>query len=814
MRLVILLLLSAFSTRLFAQKISGFVKDEAGQAAAGAVVSLIKQADSTTVKWAIADQLGQYSFFNINAGSYTISATLVGHIPAFTDTISVHGADLTVPDLVIAKLVGKLKTVTVTAQKPLLEIKADKTILNVDGTINAVGTDALELLRKSPGIMVDKDDKISMNGKNGVQVLIDGRSTHLSGDDLGRYLKTIQSSQIESVQLISNPSARYDASGNAGIVNIIIKKNRSFGTNGSVNGGWNIGTNAKYNGGLAINHRNKNLNLFGNYSFNTARNINSMNIYRTIPDTLFDQQGNGNSKNAAHTVKAGVDFFPNKNTTIGAVVTGNFMDMDYNNSSITPIVYRPANMVNRIQIAGNKMARQNENMTANLNYMHASGNGKTLSVNADYGFHHLQNDQWQPNEYYDAGGATKLYSSVIRMNTPSDINIYSLKADYEQNLKKGKLETGGKISYVNTSNELKQYDIIGGENILDKDRSNLFAYKENINALYASYSRPFKGFLVQAGLRIENTNLEGTSTGLKKTGTSYTDYDSTFDRHFTDLFPSASVTFNKNPLNQFSITYSRRIDRPSYKDLNPFEFRLDAYTFTRGSIYLRPQYTNSFGITHSFKYKLTTSINFSLVKDMFTAVFDTTETSKLVITNRNLANQQVVSVNVSYVINYKSYTGIINMSSNYSHYKAELEERTIDLDAITFGVYAQNSLVFAKTFTAQLTGMYNAPAVYMGTYKSNAVWSIDAGLQKKIWNGKATIRTSVSDLFRTLRYTGTTDFAGQQTISASRFESRLFKLGFTYRFGNNQVKPSRQRSTGAEEENKRVQQGGSGFGLN
>jgi hypothetical protein len=351
-------------------------------------------------------------------------------------------------------------------------------------------------------------------------------------------------------------------------------------------------------------------------------------------------------------------------------------------------------------------------------------------------------------------------------------------------------------------------------NELDKDRSNRFNYKENINAAYASYSRPFKGVLIQAGLRVENTNLEGTSTGLKKAGPDYVNYDSTFERSFTDVFPSASITFNKNPASQLNITYSRRIDRPSYKDLNPFEYRLDAYMFTRGNIQLRPQYTNSFGITHTYKYKLTTSVNFSMVKDMYTALFDTTEVSKLVITNRNLASQEIISVNVSYVFNYRSYTGIVNVNSNYSHYKAVMDARTINLDAITCGVYAQNSLLFAKTFTAQLTALYNAPSLYMGTFRANAIWSMDAGLQKKIWKGKATIRTTVSDLFRTLRYTGTTDFAGQKTISASRFESRQFKLGFSYRFGNNQVKASRQRNTGAEDENKRVQQGGNGFGLN
>lgn len=814
MRFLTLLLLMTFSGSLYAQKISGFVKDDNGNAAVGAVIALLKSSDSSVVKWAIASETGLYVFSDIKEGIYTIAATQIGFTPVFSNRIIMNHADTTLADLVLNKLVSKLKEVTVTAQKPLIEVKADKTIINVDATINAVGTDALELLRKSPGVIIDKDDKISMNGKNGVQVYIDGRPSHLSGDDLSHYLKSMQSSQVESVHLISNPSARYDAAGNAGIINIILKKNKALGTNGSINGGWNIGTYPKYNAGIVLNHRNKKVNLFGNYAYSDGKNFSGMNIYRTVADTLFDQHGTGTYKYAAHNFKAGIDYFPNKTSTIGAMVTGSFSDGSYMSYSRTPIIYMPEKNVNRIQIANNNLERKSESMSMNFNYTHTSPKGKTLSVNSDYGFHHLRSNQLQPNDYYDALGVNKLNSIVTRMITPANINIYSLKADYEQTIKKDKLETGAKTAYVNTVNDLQQYDVYGGTSTLDKDRSNRFDYKENINAVYANYSRPFKGFMIQAGIRVENTNLQGSLNAQKKAGTEYVAYDSVFTRSFTDLFPSAAVSFNKNPANQLSLTYSRRIDRPSYKDLNPFELKRDAYTSTRGNINLRPQYTNSFGITHSYKYKLTTSVDFSIVKDMFTLLFDTTEKSKLAITNRNLATQKIINVSVSYVVNHKTYSGILNITSDYSTYKANIEGRLINLNAMSFTAYAQNSYTFGKTFTAQLTGMYIAPTLYMGAYKANAIWSIDAGLQKKILNGKATIKTSVSDLFRTLRFSGTTDFAGQKTVSSSRFESRQFKLSFAYRFGNNQVKAARQRSTGAEDENKRVQQRGNGLGIN
>ena len=229
----------------------------------------------------------------------------------------------------MSKAAGDLKNVVVTAQKPIIEVKADKTIVNVEGTINSVGQDAMELLRKSPGITVDKDDNLALSGKNGVQVYIDGRPTPLSGQDLANYLSSLQSSQIESIEIITNPSAKYDAAGNAGIINIRLKKNKSFGTNGSVNGGWNIGTYAKYNAGFSLNYRNKGVNLFGNYNYNKGINENNFSLYRTVLDTLFDQKSITRFNNQTHNFKAGADFFIDKKNTVGVMVNGTYSTSFY-----------------------------------------------------------------------------------------------------------------------------------------------------------------------------------------------------------------------------------------------------------------------------------------------------------------------------------------------------------------------------------------------------------------------------------------------------------------------------------------------------
>jgi hypothetical protein len=399
------------------------------------------------------------------------------------------------------------------------------------------------------------------------------------------------------------------------------------------------------------------------------------------------------------------------------------------------------------------------------------------------------------------------------MLSPAKININSLKADYEMNCQKGKLSIGAKSAWIKTDNDFQRYDVSPSSENLDKERSNHFIYKENINAGYVNFNRQLKKIMFQAGLRVENTIADGVSNGLKFNGTNYVPSISSFHRSYTDLFPSAAITFNKNPKDQWSLSYSRRIDRPAYQDLNPFEFKLDEYTFMKGNVNLRPQYTNSFGISRTYKFKLNMVLNYSHVKDMFTQIFDTLDKSKAFVSKKNLATQDIVNLNISYPYQYKSYSLFTSINTNYSIYNADFGTgRKIDLQAFGFNLFAQNSLKFKKTWTAELSGFFNAPTVYQGSFKGKLMYSVDAGLSKQVMKGKATLKAAVSDIFHSMGFRATSDFAGQVMKFNYKSESRQLKLSFSYRFGNNGVKPARQRALGADEETKRVQSGG-GMGI-
>jgi hypothetical protein len=813
MRTLFLSLFVLFFGAANAQTISGIAKDDAGTALNGATVALVKAKDTAVVKLAVAGSDGAYSFNGIKEGDYRISITHVGYNTGLSSPFTLGTADVSAPAVAVKKASGDLSNVVVSVRKQMIEVRADKTILNVEGTINAAGSDALELLRKAPGVTVDKDENLAVNGKNGVQIYVDGRPTPLSGADLAAYLKSMQSSQVEAIEIITNPSAKYEAAGNAGIINIRLKKNKAFGTNGSVNAGYAIGTFPKYNGSFNLNHRNKGLNLYGTYSVLKGLNHNPMELYRTITDSVFDGKGYFRYDNMNHNVKVGADYSINTKSSFGILFNGSISDPKVSNYNKTAIGYKPTGVVDRILVADNRSDLSRSNYNLNLNYNYTEANGKSLVVNVDNGFYDNNNDQYQPNFYFTPDGRTLTRSVIYQMIAPTKIHINSGKIDFEQNFGGGKLGLGGKTSFVNTDNDFGRYDVVNGVNILDRDRSNRFKYKENINAVYANWNKAFKGVMVQAGLRVENTVSTGTSDGQKNEAGTYKPWTSSFERNYTSLFPSASVTFNKNPMNQFSLTYSRRIDRPAYQDLNPFEFKLDEYTFMRGNTELRPQFTNSYGITNVYKYRLTTTLNYSHISDLFTQIPDVTEVSKSVLTKRNLAEQDIISLNVSYPFQYKAYSLFSNISTNYSKYKANLEGRKIDLDAFGGTLYMQHSLRFAKTWTAELSGVYVAPSIFMGTFESKGMGGVDLGLQKQIFKGNGTIKLSGTDLFRTFRFSGSSDFAGQKLDVLARWESRQFRANFTWRFGSTTVKGAKQKTLGAEDENKRAQQQAGGIGV-
>lgn len=791
------------------QNITGTISDNAKNPLAGATVTLHRSADSSVVKLNASDNTGQYFFSGIGPGKYFITGAISGYAIGRSQIFEVGTGDVAVGIITMGKKTDVMKEVVVTAKKPMIEVKADRTIFNVEGSISAVGSDVIELLRKSPGVVVDRDDNIIMSGKNGVNIYIDGRPSPLSGTALSVYLRSIPSSALESIELISNPSAKYDAAGNAGIINIKLKKNNNFGTNGSVNSGYSYGLRAKYNTGFSVNNRNRHTNIYANYNYNHPITENKLYVMRTQGDTSFDQRSTTISRTKGHLFKGGIDYFINKKSSLGFIISGNADSRRTTLYSETPIIYAPTKKIDRWLVADNSNIVSNNSLNFNLNYKYNGTSGRDLDINADYGRYQLRSNQLQPNYYYDANRVAEISRNVYRFLAPSDIDIMSIRADYEQPFKKGRLGYGGKFSDVNSQNDFSQYNIYNTGSFYDSARSNAFSYRENINAAYVNFNREYKTFSWQIGLRIENSNIRGHSTGLTRTAIDWKRYDSVFINNYTDLFPTLSFTFSKNPDNQWGFSFGRRVDRPAYQNMNPFEVKIDEYSSYKGNTELQPQYTNTTGFFHTWHNKLNTRISYSNVKNVFARLIDTVGVSKTFLIYKNVATQKVLSFNISYNIQEKWYGLFANLNAFRSHYYADFGSgRVIDLSVTSLSVNIQQSFKLGRDYTVEMSGFYNSPSIWSGTFKSREIYGMDLFLQKQLFNQKASLRAGVSDLFRTQYWTGVSDFAGQKLTGEYRWEAQQFKINFTCRFGNTQMKAAKQRKTAADEEGKRVQSAG------
>jgi len=805
--LVPFFILLFFTLRSSAQnpsKIIGFVKGTGGGAVSSVTVMLYRSKDSALVKTKISDTKGRYEINVTQKGSYYITASCSGYISVSSAsfTITKYGDTVIAPVILLESFTNEMQGITVTGNytKPLIEVTAGKTVLNVENSINATGSNAFELLQKSPGVTTDKDGNFTIKGKNGVRIYIDGRPTQMSSDDLPAYLRSINSADIQSIEIISNPSAQYDASGNAGIINIKLKKNTKNGINGSVSLGLNYGIAFKTPESFNFNYRNKKINFFTNYSFYWGNLQENLFLYREQSDSIFNQVNQRNIQTRIHNIKSGLDYFISPKSTIGVIAT---INLDKNTDAakgytlIGPIGGNPIDSL----YAQNIMPGNIINTDYNINYRYADTTGHELTFDADYGLYENNKMSYQPNSYYDIIPDTFLYGNIYNNITSVHINIYTAKLDYTTPFKKGKLEFGGKTSFVTTDNIYNVYNVINYMPQFDSTQSNYFKYQENVNALYVNYNKSFnKKWIAQGGLRVENTYSNGQLTRFISSPMP----EDSVKHSYTDLFPSASITYILNNDNTFNLSANRRIDRPNYKYLNPFETRIDELTYEKGNAFLLPQYTNSIELTHTFKNKFNTTLSFSHVQDFSAQVIDTIGKSASYLTPENLISQNIVNLNFSLPFKITKWWDIYtNINAYHSTYKGNVDAGMIDIHVTSYSLYMVQTFSFLSNYTAEITGYYDGPSVWQGTLQSDPMGGMDIGIQRKLLHNKADVKLGCEDLFNTMHWRGTSNYNGANIIASGNWESHLLKLNFTYHFGNSQIKQS-QHHTASEEENKRT----------
>jgi iron complex outermembrane recepter protein len=783
--------------------VNGKIVDGNQKTLASATISLLKPKDSSIVKFSVADKDGQYSF-DAPYGKYLVSVTAVGHAKAFSDVFEISQAvpAITLKTIELVPQNKSLATVTVVARKPLIEQKIDRTIVNVEASVANVGSSAMEVLERSPGVSVDKDGNISLKGKEGVMVMIDGRPTQLGGSDLANLLRSMHASQLDQIEIMTNPPARYDAAGNAGVINIKTKKNRQEGYNGTVNLGYGYAKYGRFNEGVNLNYKVNKVNVFTNISHNYRKNFNQLNIQRKILDSAgnqllnyFDQEARMNNDANSFSAKLGLDYYVSKKTTLGVVLNGfsnegNSINRNYNlisDAGKSPENETRATVTNK---------QEWKNFSSNLNMRTVlDTSGKELTTDLDFITYSPHNNLLMMNSYYNSGNPVPFQTDTLAGLLPQEIKIYSGRVDYSMPLKKGaKFEGGIKSSIVRTDNNAVYDSVLNGNKVRDFGRSNHFVYKENINAAYLNLSGNLcKKISAQFGLRMENTNADGNqvTTGER------------IHKNYTQLFPTAYLQYKMDAKNNFSVNYGRRIRRPNYESLNPFIKFLDRYTYQQGNPNLRPQFSDNIELSHSYKNVLTTTLNYTETHDIIQQVIE--QKGRDAYTKQSNiaeAKQLGLSVNANHSVT-KWWTNSTYVFAYHNMLTGVVNNAQVTSKTNTAMVRSTQQFKFSKTWTAELSGFYRTAGVE-GVILIKPVGAISTGLAKQVLKTNGTLRLNVSDVFKTQHMEAVIKYGNVDGKFQEHRDSRAVNISFSYRFSKGKITGLRKRTSGSanEEQNR------------
>ncbi len=670
--------------------------------------------------------------------------------------------------------VQQLQEVIIKSKTPIVQVKPDKTILNVDAMVNSAGLNALDLLRQAPGVSVDGQENIKMSGKNGVQVLIEGRLQTMSMQQITSMLKGMDAANIKSIEVIANPSAKYDAAGNAGIINIIFKKSTQNGTNGNISAGYAKMDHYRNNAAFNLNNKSGKFNLFSNGNYDNSLQFTKVNNDRFIGNTTYlrsgiERQGYENSG-----IRLGSDFTINPKNKIGAILSYNQVWDDFPSNATTTITGTDNDLLTTATIANLVEKR----FSTNLNYQFSDTSGNTFSVETDY----LNYNAALNNKVHNSLAKDQT-SNLFTNNTDLAINLFSAKADLSSKLKNGTWENGIKYSASTTGNILKTSQQENQSAVVSQ--FNDFDYNENIVAAYSSTSRTYKKWSLQAGLRAEFTRMKGLSVNEQQQRTALP------DTSYINIFPTIFVRYNATDNHSVGFSYNRRVDRPSFQDQNPYVYRTDLFTTNTGNPLILPQFTQSVEFDFTYKGQLQLKLKFSQSRDLIefvsTQIADQTNTLPVNAGKRSF-------INLSFSSPYKAtkfWSGYIYAEPYYQFYKADLSAFSglapVNNGGPGFNSYFSNNFDLGKKWMAELSYWFNY-ASRSSIYKTKAISSVDLSLKKQLLNDKLTLRLAYRDIFNTQRWAQSTRIGQVNQTSIRKWESQGAFLNLSYRFGNQKIK--------------------------
>ncbi len=697
---------------------------------------------------------------------------------------------------------NKLNDVTVTSKQNLIEVDGGSIVFNVAKSISSQGLNAFETLQKAPGVFIDNNNTISLNGKQGAMVLLDGRQTYLSGAALADLLRSLPASSIRSIELISSPSAKYDASGAAGIINIKTTRSTLVGFSGTLTAGVIYGVILKQNTDLSFSYRKKEWNVFGGYNHFIGAYKYLYGSDRIQKNKVYNAFTDDTDKRKKMSARFGIDYSPDKKNTFGILLSGNFLFGGGITDTRTAIRSETVmNTEQTLEAINDYYYQGTQRYNMNLNYKYEDSLGHILNLDIDFGSFNKDYKNLQSNIYRDNQNVM-LTNSLYRSLNGIDIKLSAYRLDYTTNLGTGKLEAGAKYSSISTDNDAKFFRVTPAADSVDERRTNTFRFKENIAAGYLNYKISSGKWTYQAGLRVENTASEGI-LNYKESGVAKS---SNVKRNFTDVFPSFSVAVKPSKDHGISLSYSRRIDRPAYQDLNPFIYLLDELSYWQGDPFLLPQLTHRATIQYVYRNSTVVTIAYANTDQFSTKITDTLDITKIVIVPRNLGIQQNLSLSLTQTFSLKKGWDVVFNGTVYQlQNKIAFDKyRNFDLSQVAARMNLQQTIQLPNKFTAEITAFYVTGRLTGANEMAGGVSQIDLGFQKTVWNNKGIIRLVFADIYKGSQASGVQQYAGFYLHNYSYYETRQVRLSFTYKFADNAGKGPRARNSALENENSRI----------
>jgi outer membrane receptor protein involved in Fe transport len=784
--------------------VQGKVVNEQNQPLEFVTVFLLQEGSTQSLKGTVTNGKGEFTLaYAPTAGRFKIGLTYLGYQPFQTPAFLLGNLQLGTLQMKAAE--QALKEVKVYSQKNLISAEDGNLTLNVERSIAAQGGTAYDVLSTAPGVTISQDNAISLNGKSGVRLLMDGKLVYLESADLVALLKTLPASAINTIDLLANPGVQFDAAGSAGLINIKTRKNIEFGMNGSATIGVAGWVTPKQNLSFNLNTRKGPWNVYGSYSHLLGAYAYDYTFYREQNGLIYNSPVDDSDTRNRLNASVGIDYQLSRYQTVGLMGSGNlfFALTEGSHTHTRTSIYEEFNQppIRVLQANNDYYHQRNNRYNTSLNYRFAQDSiGRSLSAALDFGYFDGANKNRQSNTYYSPAGEQE-DQGLYRSLSGAGVTLFAVKVDYEDSLAGGKVLAGAKFSSVESDNSFRFFHQLPPGEVLDDHQSNDFNYRERISAVYGSYRFAFSPRVSgQAGLRLEHTKANGALAFRKEEQAA----GQMVKNDYLNLFPNVSLSVKANEDSRFSLAFSRRLDRPAYQRLNPFVALVDDLTFWQGNAFLQPQFSNRYSLDYSHANGLVVSLAYSRTNNLIAQVDDTINVTQIVMMPRNVGDQQHYSVNVTRTFKARpwwevSVNGLFYYVDNFVVFD---EKRKFRQDATAYTLNLQQTFRLPKDFTGELSGRYNSATVAGGNKYSRASGQVNVAMKKKL-SEAASLSLALTDVFLTNRWNTYSSFNGFFYRNTGHGESRQVRLNFTYGFGKKLPAP-KKRDSALDTENNRL----------